>query len=108
MSKAERYDDWAVYRECNALANRLKQEYDLENGCVYRSACEVCDDHEWSIMYYKALRVVTENNTYEAEESVRDATAGEPFDSLAVHACAVVRELLLQGVLKELEERGVI
>lgn len=107
MSKAERYDDWAVYKQAQYLANVVQQEYDIEDGDVWNAAFEVCANHEWVIYTYKALRVVAENDTADAEESVRALSGSKPFDSLADHACAVVRELLHYAVLEELDQRGV-
>lgn len=103
----ERYDDYALYQESKYLATMLQQDHDLEDGDVYNSVYEVCEGHEWAIMYYKALRVVAENDTVEAEESVRAISGGKQFDSIAEHACAIVRELLVVAVLTELDERGV-
>ncbi len=103
----ERFDDYALYQEAEYLANMLQKEYDLENGDVWNYAFEVCSNHEWAISYYKALRVVAENNTVDAEESVACQTGGKPFDSLAEHACAIVRELLHYAVLEVLDDRGI-
>ena len=104
-SDTERYDDWALQQEAEHLAWVVMNEYDTED--VWNAAYEVCADHEWSIMYYKALRVVAENNTTDAEESVRLQTGGKPFDSIGDHACAIVREMLHVAVLTELDDRGV-
>ena len=103
----ERFDDWALYKEAQYLANMLQQEHDLEDGDVYNSVYEVCEGHEWAISYYRALRVVAENDTVEAEESVRALYGNKQFDSIAEHACAIVRELLVVAVLTELDDRGV-
>ena len=103
----ERYDDWALHQEAEYLANMIQKEYDLEDGDVWNAAYEVVTNHEWAISYYKALRVVAENNTVDAEESVACQTGGKPFDSIAEHACAIVRELLHVAVLTELDDRGV-
>ena len=103
----ERFDDWALYKQAQYLTNMLQQEYDLEDADVWNAAFEVCEAHEWAINYYKALRVVAENDTVDAEESVACQTGGKPFDCIAEHACAVVREMLHVAVLTELDDRGV-
>ncbi len=101
----ERFDDYALYQEAEYLANVVQQDY--KDTDVWNAAYEVSATHEWAIMYYKALRVVAENDTVEAEESVRAITGDRGFDSIAEHACAIVRELLFCAVLETLDKRGV-
>jgi len=104
----ERFDSWAVYKQAQYLANVVQQEYDSEDIVdVWNAAYEVCTNHEWAISYYKALRVVAENDTVDAEESVEVVHGNKPFDSIGEHACAIVRELLHYAVLEELDDRGV-
>ena len=108
MDKTERYDSWALYKQAQYLANVVQQEYDSEDILdVWNAAYEVCADHEWAIYTYKALRVVAENDTTDAEESVEVVHGNKPFDSIGDHACAIVRELLHYAVLEELDGRGV-
>ena len=105
--KTERYDSWALYKQAQYLATMLQQEYNIEtHDDVVANAWEVCACHEWATCYYPALRVVAENDTTDAEDTVEGMRGGEPFDSIAEHACAIVRELLFDAVLAELEERG--
>lgn len=106
--KTERYDSWALYKQAQYLANMVEQEYDSEDIIdVWNAAYEVCTDHEWAIYPYKALRVVAENDTTDAEESVEVIYGNKPFDSIGDHARAIVRELLHYAVLEELDDRGV-
>ena len=50
---------------------------------------------------------MAENDTTDAEESVEVVYGNKRFDSIAEHACAIVRELLHVAVLEELDDRGV-
>ena len=106
--KTERYDSWALYKQAQYLANMVEQEYNCEDIIdVWNASYEVCANHEWATCYYPALRVVAENDTTDAEESVEVAYGNKRFDSIAEHACAIVRELLHVAVLEELDDRGV-
>ena len=101
----ERYDSWALYKQAQYLANMLQQEYNIEtHDDVVANAWEVCACHEWATLYYPALRVVAENDTTDAEDTL--AQSEQEFLCIGDHACAIVRELLFDAVLTELEERG--
>lgn len=105
MDKTERYDSWALYKQVQYLATMLQQEYKIETfDDVVANAWEVCACHEWATCYYPALRVVAENDTTDAEDVL--AHSEQEFLCIGDHACAVVRELLFDAVLAELEERG--
>ena len=97
----DEYHGGALEQQAQALAQDIlcRPFPDDVEDAIY----EACSGHHWVIYYYKALRVVAENDTTYAEEMVEEREGR--WRRIGDWACDIVYELLVERV-RELVEEG--
>ena len=87
-------NDYLLHQEASAIVEDILTRLE-EGDDVIDLIHQVCDEHEWVIYTYKALKMCAECNTGEGEQFLYDT--GQKFDDIGKHAVAVAYWTLYQA-----------